>query len=429
MNAAWPYVAIVLGLLSIGAARRGPAPWFEGVSWVMLAAGFAFLMWGEPSIAAAAAIAAMAGYAAVPGSRDDAQRLRLAAFAAVVPAVVAGLSIVCIPDVSPIWGPNMVLFAASWAALVAALSSFVAAMGTSRRSISASIGLTIGAAAGAVLVAGTGRSSLEAFYGLTLRTGDAVLQWVLGPVPGFESGIRLSVAVAAPQIQWVLIALGALGIAALIAAALRRESVARRTLGAASILAIGMLAGLSSVVGSLQMPSSDPYEAEIKRRLLARGGERVADVGAFNANGDITVAMADLAPEIVGLVFIALLALVAVLVTRRDGDAVEPDFDRATSRACLVRGTAFLWGTWFLLLIIHNGLLGSPGMGSPGEWVFTGTCIATSGLVFVAWESPTTRFGEVLHDLIPGLVVTMLLIATALAVRFGALPGLSLGIL
>lgn len=430
MNAVWPYLVFVVAAGAVVVAKRRSAVWTSSAAWLLLAGGFAFLQWSEASLSAAAGIAALAGFAALPASSaDPTRRIRIAAFGATVPVTVAIATLVCVRDATPVWGTSFVLFAASWAALIAALSCGVAAIGVTKRPASMSIPAALALTAVAVWLAGSGRSSLpDAYYGFGLRTGEQPLQWVLGPAPGFDTGIRLAVAVEVPEVQAVLLALVLLGVLAAIAIHLDRRRAASTLLGLGGIAAAALLATLSSIVASLSMPGPQPYIDEVRRRLLARGGERVADTGAFTANSDISVAMADLAPEIIGLTLIVCLGIGGAIALRRDdGDDEHHQIDRLFGRDLLVRSVAFLWVTWFVLVIIHHGLIGAPGMGSPSEWVFTGVCLLATAMLFMRWSPPTSRLGEALEDLTPGLIVAMILLAAALSWRFGTLPGLSLG--
>lgn len=426
MSMVWPYLVFALGLGAVFGGERG-ASWINTAGWLLLAGGFAFLMWSDSTLGAALSVAAIAGFAALPSAAED-QRKRVAQFGAIVPTALALCAVICVRDVSSIWGGNIVLFAAAWAALAAALSSFVAAMGTAKRPLSGSVALTIAGAAIATLIAGSGRSSLpEAFYGFSLRTGDEPLQWILGPVPGFESGIRLSVAVPVPALEAGLISLAVIALVGAAGAVLQRRKLASVPMMLCGLGGLGAVVGLQPLVSSLTMPAADMYANEVKRRLLARGGEQVTSTGGFTSSGDITVAMADVAPEIFGLAMIAFLGIWGFFAIRSHPEDA-PVLDRKLGRDLVARGVAFLWVGWFVLLIIHNELLGAPGMGSPGEWVFTGVCITSTGAALMAWSPPSTRLGEVFDELTPGLLATGLLICTGLAWRFGALPGLSLGI-
>lgn len=401
----------------------------SAVGWVLLALGLALVQWGDPGLATGVGVAALAGLVVIRGPVDAARRARVLSFSLVAPIAVGLGALVCVRDATSPWGGQLVLFVATWAAFVAAAAAFTAAAGIVRRPLSSSVGLAIAGIATGILLAGTGRSSLpDAFYGFALRAGEQPLYWTLNPVPGFESGMRLAVAVDVPAFGWFLGAIAVAGGVLALVTMTGRRTGATPILGGVTLGALGALIGLPAIVGSLTMPASDLYADEVKRRLLARGGERVVDAGAFSSTNDVTVAMADLGPEIVGLTFIAVLAFVSLLWVRRDPDGGVPEVEHAFARDLTFVGLAFLWAAWFAMLVIHDDLIGSPGMGSPAEWVFTGTTILSTGLVALTWRPGGTTAATRLREATPGVLLALLFIAAGLAWRFGTLPGLSLGV-
>lgn len=405
-------------------------PLVSSLAWIGLAVGLAVLQWADPGLAVAVGISALAGLTVVRGTTDPLRRTRLLGFALVGPIAAAIGAAVCVRSATSPWGGQLVLFAVTWAGFVGATSAFTAAAGLGRRPLSSSVGLAIAGLSAGIYVAGTGRSSLpDAFYGFSLRAGEVPLYWVLSPVPGFESGMRLSVAVPVPMVGWALVAITAMGVVVAVAAMFGQGRWASRLLGATLLASAGTLVGLPSIVGSLSMPASDAYADEVKRRLLARGGERVVDAGGFLSTSDVTVAMADLGPEIVGLTFIAVLSVVALLAVRRDTGPMEPETDAALARDLSFMGLGFLWAAWFVMLVIHDDLIGSPGMGSPAEWVFTGTTLLSTGLVVATWRPGGSLAIQRLREATPGLVLALFFIGAGLAWRFATLPGLSLGVL
>lgn len=423
-----PYLPIVLALLAVALRRNGDGALVSAMAWVLFAAGLAALTWLETPLSVALGVAALAPFAAVPVSGESHYRLRATAFGAVAPVAAAIGAIVCMLDATTLWGGKLVLFAATWAALLAAIAAFAAAAGVIRRPVSLSVPVALVGTIAAVVIAGTGRSSLpNAFYGFSLRSDSELLQWVLSPVPGFESGARLLVAAPAPQVETALYALLGVALVATVVVRLQKWVWAKRLFGAVVLGAGALLAALPSIVAGLRLPSADPYADEVKRRLLAqRGGEQLLDLGKFSGEGNISVATMDIAPEIVGLAFAGLLALVAFVALHRDGDAVTDDHDG--SRGLMAHGVALLWASWFLLLVIHNGFLGAPGIGSPGEWAFTGVCLAATGMVVATWERDESKIWSTIRELTPGVVLAMLMVVIGLSWRFGAIVGLSLGV-
>ena len=429
MSGALPIAVILLGVLCVwGARSQRLAANLGAACWVLLAGGFAFVLWGDADLAAGVAVAAVAAYAftLVP-TESTSTRLRSAALGASVGATAAITALVCIRDAEPASVGQLVMFVAGWAALIGAAGAFAAAAGHGTCRLMPSVGLGITGASASILIAGTGRSSLQdAFYGMSLRTGEELIRWSIPAVPGAEDGITLNVAVAAPAMQSALTAFALAGLVISGLAIFGKRKALQGALAASAVGALGLLAALPSMVASLPLPDSNPYSEEVKRRLLAAGGHRVDNTGAFNGLSDVTVAMADLAPEILGLTLITMLSVVAFVAVWRGETSRTPDVE--LQRVHLATGAILLWIAWVLHLVIHYNLMGAPGMGSPAEWVFTGLCLAASGIALVARDLPQTQVGNAVADLLGGVLLASLLLVAGLSWRFGALPGMSIGI-
>ena len=410
----WPWVAIGFSVAALVVARSEVAlQRLNTLAWLTLGGGFAWLLFAEQTPLAAA--------------------VGVAALAAIVPVAVAAVALVCVRDATTQWPGQLVVYTAAWAALVAGMTNLVVAAGLVRRPLSISVPIAgVGVAAG-IAIAGTGRSSLpEAFYGFPLRAGAEPLMWEVGPVPGFMSGIRLAVAAPVPSFWYVILGIGALFGLAGAAVALGKRKPASTLLGVVAVSAVGALASLTSVVSRLSMPGEDAYADEVKRRLLARGQERVIDTGTFSSGEEITVAMADLAPEIFGFVVAASLALVATIALLKDAPKPDPEEELVSlglGRDAFLRAVTFLWLAWFVTMTEHSNLIGAPGMGSPAEWAFVGTLLITTGLLFAGWKHRDDVLGQRLLQLGPGVAFALWCILAGLSWRFGALPGFSLGVL
>lgn len=429
----WPIVALVFATAGLFAARRGEKPTqiVNALAWLALGGGFVSLQLSASApLAAAAGVAALAGCAHFrPIPNDATRRLRAASLAAVIPVSVAVVALVCIMDRSSEWGGRIVVYTAAWAALVAGLSNIAAAAGSTRNGLSISTALAgVGVAIG-MAIAGTGRSSLpEAFYGFPLRAGDEPLQWILDPVPGFESGLRLAVAVPVDTFLYLVGAVGVFSLTAAVLLAIGKRKAAGFAFGAVPLVSIAAFGSLSSIVAGLGTPSPDPYSDEVKRRLLSRGQERVVDTGRFLSDVDLTVQFADISPEFFGFVAAGLLGLIGLISALRDVDEGDAAVDFAFARDYMLRGVAFLWMSWFILAVAHFGFLGAPGMASPAEWTFLAGVLASSGLLLAGWRHDENAVTAAAAKFGPGLALLLWFALAGLAWRFGGLPGLSLGI-
>jgi hypothetical protein len=431
------YAALTLALANalLGQSSERLQRVVNGVAWLGVVGGFLAMQFGEGGLAVATATASMAGIATLRCLTEDPdRRRRILTFGSIVPAMIAVVGIVCLRDATSAWSGQLLLYAAAWSAMSAGASSLLASAGVARAPLGPGVALASLGALGGIAVVGTGRSSLSnAEYGFPLRAGEEPLQWILGPVPGFEDGIRLAVAAPVPSILW---AVGAIGAAVLVAGTLAYLGKARRVQlfawAAAALGSLGVLGSLQTIAAGLSMPDSAPYADQVKRMLLARDvADRVQGTGEFTVGeqADLSVALADLAPEIFGFGIVILVAAVALFVSvRHRSDEPADNVDLAFSRDHAARGLAFLWVSWCVLLLVHNLFLGAPGMGAPGEWVYVGLLLAGTGLTLYGWrmESPVERHVTALAS---GLVLGGLLLVVAVAWRFGALPGLSIGVL
>lgn len=438
-------IALVLAIANVvfGQGSERAQRLINGAAWLGVIAGFLALQFAEGSLALATATVSLAGLATVRCITEDPdRRRRILGFGSAIPAMIAVVGLICVRDAGGPWSGQMVLYSAAFAAAAAGASSLLASAAVARAPVGSAAALASLGALGGIALVGTGRSSLsEAFYGFPLRAGDEPLQWVMGPVPGFEDGIRLAVAVPVP---WLLGAIGVLAAAALSAGVLAfwaqssgTATTSRRLQmagwGISALGSLGILATLQNTASGLSMPEPDAYAAQVKRMLLARDvADRVPTTGEFTVGADganLSVSLSDLAPEIFGFGLVAIIGALAVfaLLRHRD-DESDTAIDLGFARDHALRGIAFLWISWGVLLVVHNVFLGAPGMGAPGEWVYLGVLLAGTGLVLFGWRMESIVERRVMA-LAAGLTVAGLLLVAGAAWRFGALPGLSIGAL
>lgn len=434
MSLELPLLVLVLAVVTAGASWLSPR-WSRLVNlggWLALAGSFVFLFTSLDSLAAAAATAALAGLVTTRCLTTDAwRRRRILAASAIVPAAVAVAALISIREASTPWSGQLVIFTAAWGAMVAGATSLCAACAVGRRPLSAAVPIAALGVIGGVAIAATGRSSLpDAFYGFPLRTADEPLVWLLDPIPGMESGLRLGVAAPVDQFPIGLAAIAALLVLAAIALQVGRSRIAAGAIGAGGLTAIGLAASIPSVVSGLSVPAAEAYADHVKRLILAAGAnEGSGSTGHFNSTADVIVAMSDLAPEIFGLAILIPACIFAFIGAWRSSQPTDEQIvvDRAFARDHFARGVAFLWLSWFVMMIAHNGLLGTPALASPGEWVFIGFLLCSTGLMLATWRAESGLLGQ-LAELMPGAVLAAFFVVCGLAWRFGALPGMSLGV-
>lgn len=428
-------VAVLVAIASMASAWQSERVTrvVNAFAWLLAVGGFAWLQFstGPLELGVAVATASIAGTAALRCmTSDPSRRRRILWFGPTVPLALAVTSLVCVRDAMTPWPHQLVIYTAAWAAFTAGLASLTASSALGRRPLGPGLGVAAAGAVGGILVAGTGRSSLaEAFYGFPLSTPDGRLEWVLPPVPGFEDGLRLLAAAPLPTVFWMLVALAAVCAFGGFGVYLRQARKAVAAAWAAVALgAAGVLASIQPTIAGLAMPDEATYGEYVKRLLLSRNlADRVTNTGTWSRTDEVFVAIGELAPEIFGLTFALGVAAFAIVAVFRLPDDGEDETDLAFARDHAARGLAFLWLGWFLTMLIHESLFGSPGMGAPGEWILLGVLLSATGLVAATW-SPGGAWGRRLAELVTGLALAAFWLAAGLALRFGALPGFSVGV-
>ncbi len=433
-----PIVVLVLAAATYGSAFRSTLrEWriVNAVSWLGAVGGFAYLQFDAgttASLSVAVSTAALVALAVLrpSGRAPEARRVGLG-FGVLVPAMLAMVCLTGILDAASSWPRQIVVFTASWAATCAGLAVLMSAAGRARGPVGPGIGLAAAGAAGAALIAGTGRSSLpEAFYGFPLSTVDGPLQWILPPVPGFETGLRLAVAAPVPNGFFALATIAGLGV--LTAAALWSRRSSRLSIAGLFALAGAAGAFLMSIgptSSGLARPDATPYSEYVKQLLLNRNvGDRVQILGDWSSADEIFVSLALMAPEIFALGFCSLVGIVGALSCWQARDLDHPVDDRWSARDDAARGVALLWLGWLVALLVHEALLGSPGLGAPGEWAHVGVLVTGTGLLGIGW-APRNRLTELVGEVSAGVIVALVFLAAGFAFRFGALFGFSVGIM
>ncbi len=265
------------------------------------------------------------------------------------------------------------------------------------------------AAAGAMAIGFSRNFVLASGYHLPLADERGPIFWTLAPQERLPEGIRLLA--TGPALEWmlgVMVLTLVSGLVVVGAHSYQRVRMAAAAIGALSAGAV--VFGLTSIrAGGL--PPVVAYQEYTQRLMLARqaGG---ASTASFDVVGSISVDTHAMVPDLILWTLAAGLLLLSIRPRT------------VTFRASALEKAAVVsWTSWFLALLVHTNVFGTPGIHSASEWMLLGCVLA--GTACAAAAQATGRVGDLSVRFGPALVAIMWLLGLAVSWIFRSPLGLS----
>lgn len=269
--------------------------------------------------------------------------------------------------------------------------------------------IATGAAAGALAIGFSRNVVLSKGYHLPLADDRGAIFWKLAPSERLPEGIRLLA--TGPALEWMVGAMILTVVSGLVvfgAHSFQRVRMAAATVGAVSTGAV--IFGLTGIrAGGL--PPATAYQEYTQRLLLSRQATG-ANSASFDVVGQISVDTHAMVPEL-----ILWTAAMGFLVF-----SIRPKLTENKSSA-LEKAAVISWSAWFVALLVHTNITGTPGVHSASEWMLLGCVLA--GTACAAAAQISGRFGDLSARVGPALVAIMWLLGIAVSWVFRSPLGLS----
>jgi hypothetical protein len=450
MNLVVPVLAVLGALMGLLAAVPALGKWRPrlaraavGVGWLGIFVAAIGMYLGQMSgFSTLIGTAACAGLAVLPAGIKLGAAREFGLSTGAGGALVLAAAALAAPAEAGAAHQRLLLYAAHWGALGAALTCAIVASGLAsgegwqareRQTPGLSLCIVVAALCGAALIIGAMRGAAAgALWGLPLASEAGAVTWQIPPSARLPQGLWLPVAADLPVLVWLSAAAMATAVATTV---LVHLDLGRRAVSAgfAACAALAVAAVATILGADAALPDPSTYR-ETALGLLGgvENASEMVDRGEFIVEGAVELQRAQVLPELVLLGLAGVIGLLSAVFTWRkawpgDADPKARDVVFALhGRDYTLRAVILGWLAWLLAVLIHWNQFGVIGLGSPAEWTAVGTLLAATGLALMSWSRRESAFHAATRELTPGAVFALLVVALALAVAFNSPPGLSI---